>query len=253
MIPLSVRVAKSLSAWLGQGLELRCDLDALDALAPDREALWARLDGASFLTQDEKRAAAGYGSAGAAAKRSADLIEKFRPDQPRVPAGSGRDSGRWIDGGGITQVADRPGYPINILEEDARGGHTFARHVGKSEEYLKARILGSRTNIARIFSIGRMRAGSFPPVEAANKLVNSTIAENGTAVEAFKNGNLAYAFPVLFAYKQFSSPTGYEAYSPDGNTPPVIQPTYGVTVRLVRDSNNPKGYYVHSAWPYNQD
>ncbi len=72
VIPLSVRVAKSLSAWLGQGLELRCDLDALDALAPEREALWARLDGASFLTQDEKRAAAGYGPAGA-------VVAKFNP------------------------------------------------------------------------------------------------------------------------------------------------------------------------------
>ena len=59
VIPLVQRTAKALSAWLGDGLELRPDLDALDALAPDREALWARLDGASFLTRDEKRAAAG--------------------------------------------------------------------------------------------------------------------------------------------------------------------------------------------------
>jgi hypothetical protein len=61
-----------LSRWLFAGdeaaFELRPDLDNLDALAPDREALWARLDGAGFLTQDEKRAAAGYGAVGAAAK-----------------------------------------------------------------------------------------------------------------------------------------------------------------------------------------
>ena len=44
VLPLSVRTAKALSAWLGQGLELRCDLDALEALAPEREALWARLE-----------------------------------------------------------------------------------------------------------------------------------------------------------------------------------------------------------------
>ena len=61
VIPLSIRTAKALSGWLGAGLVLRPDLDQLDALAPDREALWERLDGASFLTDDEKRAEAGYG------------------------------------------------------------------------------------------------------------------------------------------------------------------------------------------------
>ena len=67
MIPLAGRLAVSLSRWLlvggDVGLELRCNLDDLDALSADREALWARLDGASFLTDDEKRAAAGAGGA----------------------------------------------------------------------------------------------------------------------------------------------------------------------------------------------
>jgi hypothetical protein len=54
VIPLSVRVAKPLSAWLGDGLELRCDLDALDALAPDREALWARLDGVNLNNSTDR-------------------------------------------------------------------------------------------------------------------------------------------------------------------------------------------------------
>ena len=41
-------------------LELRPDLDAIEALSPEREALWARLDKATFLTADEKRSAVGY-------------------------------------------------------------------------------------------------------------------------------------------------------------------------------------------------
>ena len=65
VIPLVNRLAKSLSHWLltgpAAGLELRPDLDNLDALAADRESLWARVDGANFLTPDEKRAAVGYG------------------------------------------------------------------------------------------------------------------------------------------------------------------------------------------------
>jgi Contact-dependent growth inhibition CdiA C-terminal domain len=58
-------MAKGFSNWLspafGGDLELRPDLDQVEALAPEREALWTRLEAASFLTDDEKRAAAGYG------------------------------------------------------------------------------------------------------------------------------------------------------------------------------------------------
>ena len=64
VIPLVGRTSKALSRWLAPAwdaeLELRPDLDAVEALSPEREALWARLDKASFLTLNEKRAAAGY-------------------------------------------------------------------------------------------------------------------------------------------------------------------------------------------------
>ncbi len=61
-----LRVAESLGARHNFGrpssaLELRPDLDQIEALAPERDALWKRLEAASFLTDDEKRAAAGYG------------------------------------------------------------------------------------------------------------------------------------------------------------------------------------------------
>jgi len=39
----------------------RLNRDQIEALAPEREALWTRLEKASFLTDDEKRSAAGYG------------------------------------------------------------------------------------------------------------------------------------------------------------------------------------------------
>lgn len=64
VVPLVGRTSKALSRWLAPAwdpdLELRPDLDAVEALSPEREALWARLDKASFLTLNEKRAAAGY-------------------------------------------------------------------------------------------------------------------------------------------------------------------------------------------------
>jgi phage portal protein BeeE len=42
---------------------LKPDLDQVEALSLEREALWSRLERASFLTVDEKRAAVGYGPA----------------------------------------------------------------------------------------------------------------------------------------------------------------------------------------------
>ncbi|HWE18268.1 MAG TPA: phage portal protein [Hyphomicrobiaceae bacterium] len=95
VLPLVNRTAKSLSIWLGPAygrrlgqakrrpntldadhtdvgsslsldptygaLALRPDLDAIEALSTEREALWSRINAATFLTPDEKRAAVGYG------------------------------------------------------------------------------------------------------------------------------------------------------------------------------------------------
>ena len=78
VLPLVNRMAQSFSNWLNPAfalgdstspalptgasaqLLLRPDLDQVEALNPEREALWARLQNVSFLTDDEKRAAAGY-------------------------------------------------------------------------------------------------------------------------------------------------------------------------------------------------
>ena len=67
ILPLIGRTAAMLSAWLGprfgEGLKLWYDADEIPALTAEREALWARLTAATFLTDEEKREAAGYGSA----------------------------------------------------------------------------------------------------------------------------------------------------------------------------------------------
>jgi HK97 family phage portal protein len=112
VLPLVERTAKALSgrlapAW-GEALVLKADLDQVEALSPEREALWARLEAASFLTEDEKRAAVGYGpleavgeegDEGAAPEIGARVALKYSPDQPRVPAGNS-DGGQWTSGGG---------------------------------------------------------------------------------------------------------------------------------------------------------
>jgi HK97 family phage portal protein len=65
-LPLAGRLAEALTGWLapqfGEGLKLEPDADQVEALSSEREALWARIGAAAFLTDDEKRAAVGYGS-----------------------------------------------------------------------------------------------------------------------------------------------------------------------------------------------
>jgi HK97 family phage portal protein len=75
VLPLVNRTAKALSAWLvpafagvsmgsalASSVELRPDLDTVEALSTEREALWERVRRSDFLTINEKRAAVGYGA-----------------------------------------------------------------------------------------------------------------------------------------------------------------------------------------------
>lgn len=63
VVPLVKRVADDLGAWLspafGGGFTIVPDLDKVEALAEDRAALWSRIGGASFLSDEEKRAMLG--------------------------------------------------------------------------------------------------------------------------------------------------------------------------------------------------
>lgn len=65
VLPLVARTASEMSAWLaprfGMDLRLEPDADRIDGLAAEREALWARVGAADFLSEDEKREAVGYG------------------------------------------------------------------------------------------------------------------------------------------------------------------------------------------------
>jgi HK97 family phage portal protein len=65
VLPMASRVAEAMTGFLGGGrYRLAHDLDQVEALSSDREALWARVGKAEFLTADEKRAAVGYGVRG---------------------------------------------------------------------------------------------------------------------------------------------------------------------------------------------
>ncbi len=111
VLPLVNRTAKALSQWLAPAfvgvrtsgsdtitppLELRPDLDAIEALSTEREALWSRIDKATFLTPNEKRSAVGYGPvAGGDEIKSAAANGKFTPhhdDRGRFTFGPNPDA-----------------------------------------------------------------------------------------------------------------------------------------------------------------
>ncbi|MGB5949009.1 MAG: phage portal protein [Parvibaculum sp.] len=67
VLPLVSRTGRAMTRWLGsrygEGLRLGFDADQIEALSAEREALWARVTKAGFLSDDEKRQAVGYGVA----------------------------------------------------------------------------------------------------------------------------------------------------------------------------------------------
>ncbi|WP_407047991.1 phage portal protein [Methyloraptor flagellatus] len=73
VLPLVARTTEALTGWLGPAfgarLRLGWDVDAIEALADERSALWKRLGEATFLDEDEKRLAVGYSPRGASAGR----------------------------------------------------------------------------------------------------------------------------------------------------------------------------------------
>ena len=64
VLPLLGKLAEAFNGWLRPSfgeVRLQHDLNAIPALTSEREALWARVQGADFLTTDEKRAMLGLG------------------------------------------------------------------------------------------------------------------------------------------------------------------------------------------------
>lgn len=68
ILPLVANTADALNHWLlplfGEGLELVPNTDDILPLAIRNQAIWDRVEKASFLTDDEKRAAVGYAAKG---------------------------------------------------------------------------------------------------------------------------------------------------------------------------------------------
>lgn len=186
----------------------------------------------------------------------------FNPMQPRVPAGN-PDGGQWTDGGGgdgrakPLLVGDGRGFPVNLLEEEAKGGHAIAMHVNKPDEFLKARILGSRSNLPGIISAGAIRAGSFTSLDAANKLVNATLSANSEKIDNWLKSDNWLTTPSTIAVTvengYFGRTTGYEAYAPNDRSQPIMRDTSAVVVVISKSKTSPRGFDVDTAYPLNHE
>lgn len=86
VLPLAKRILDALTRWMGperigKDVAFVHDVDDLDALAPEREAQWARLNAATFISLDEKRTAAGY------EPRNIDGSDDLFVDAGKLPVG----------------------------------------------------------------------------------------------------------------------------------------------------------------------
>ncbi|MEM7520708.1 MAG: phage portal protein, partial [Pseudomonadota bacterium] len=63
VLPLATRVTAALASWIatftGEAVDIKPDLDQVPALALERDAQWARVASADFLSEAEKRALLG--------------------------------------------------------------------------------------------------------------------------------------------------------------------------------------------------
>jgi hypothetical protein len=208
---------------------------------------------------------------------------KYSPSQPRVPGGNPR-GGQWTDRGGgqstgtslaqpmgnvdigdvggSSELGDlKPdgagvdgvqlagdGRPVELLGEEQRDGHAIEDHVRKSDQWLLNDVRSRATSaINKGDTFDDFRSGSFTSLEAANKLVNATIAANQGKVDRVVIDRI----PKETLDHDFDTPTGREAYMRNERSQAVIRDTYSVRVVIVQDSSE-KGYRVLTAFPRNR-
>jgi hypothetical protein len=181
---------------------------------------------------------------------------KYNPNwdlQPRVPKDN-PDGGQWgkpgaLIGGEETLLAQAESgrnFNVDLLEEEATGGHTIIAHIGRSRESLLGYVRSDRLRTA-IGDFPRYRDGSFGSVQAANRLVNATLSRNSATVEQVALGLKRDAFLIA----TFQSKTGIEAFRSSSRAQPYIRDTFGVGVYIVQDTNGERGFRVATAFPMN--
>ena len=186
-------------------------------------------------------------------RRTTARDEKFNPyhdDAGRFTTADGVGSGEGSDtlagGGGKDQLQPPNQYSVNLPEEDARGGHAYRDLVGKKDSELLA-IVQNEVYYGPTQTWYKKSQSSFLSVESATDFVNTILQQNRVAVDAVASGSMADAWiPERFGY-----PTGKEAFRPGPGLDPFMRPTYNAGVYVVHDPRSPRGYRIHTVYPFN--
>ncbi len=134
-----------------------------------------------------------------------------------------------------TRITRSPSLQVpggGLRAHEARGGHAIARHVGKSFDYLQAR-LGSQPNIPA--------ASSFPDLATAEETVARALQANQGAINNWLTAN-ANRFTVF----------GTNLHAVGASVAPgqgVATPVSSVSVFLTKDSTWALGYRIITAYP----
>ncbi|MDF0606628.1 hypothetical protein HZU77_013340 [Neisseriaceae bacterium TC5R-5] len=132
------------------------------------------------------------------------------------------------------RVASVIGGRISLLEHEAMGGHTLARHINRTEKQLRARLVAEPNLKA---------ASSFYHLQAAESAVSQVLARNATRINAWaKNASLGSRLPLN---EDLGSVLGHGVVRRTGKLTPMTK----VFVMLECVKRNGVPYYVLTAYP----
>lgn len=149
----------------------------------------------------------------------------------------------------VDYVPTGDGYPLqDLLEHEASGGHTVTLHGGKNEEFLRRAVSVDQFQ-SWLFDVYRKRHGSFPSIQAAQRLTNSNLSRNADIVNEVATGQTRRAY----IESEFSSITGIEVFrtGPSESAPVVVRQTYGVGTVIEYAPDMPNGFIIITSYPRN--
>lgn len=157
-------------------------------------------------------------------------VSRPAPEAPQAPPVAGQAE----VGTPAREDAGDAGVRVDLRRDEARGGHTIARHVGRSDAQLQERL--RRERIAA--------ASTYPDLETAERIVALTLAENARRVQRWVDqrgprSNLAIRYRA-----RDGLPTGRMLRRGDDESRDV---SGAVVVLRWRD----EGYYVLTSYPEN--
>jgi hypothetical protein len=140
---------------------------------------------------------------------------------------------KWPRGGAKPPLV----RPIDLGEEEALGGHTIDRHVGKTDQYLRDRLEDSDIE----------KASSFSSYMEAQKYVNAVMQGQKVEIETWlKSGKKPTEdFSVKFGGAAIGKSLTREEWLKGIKPHPVDR----VTIVIRRDPGAPDGYKILTAFP----